>query len=53
MDRFGSLAGKSVLYTGAAGGLALETSLALLRAGAWVIAVDNDRKTRCSRKGCT
>lgn len=41
-DRFGSLAGKVVLYTGAAGGLGFETTLALLRAGAKVIAVDND-----------
>lgn len=41
-DQFGSLRGKSVLYTGAAGGLGLQTSLALLSAGARVIAVDND-----------
>ena len=41
-DHFGSLAGKAVLYTGAAGGLGFETTLELLRAGARVLAVDND-----------
>jgi 3-oxoacyl-[acyl-carrier protein] reductase len=41
-DRFGSLAGKTVLYTGAAGGLGLETTLALLRARARVVAIDNN-----------
>lgn len=41
-DSFGSLAGRVVLYTGAAGGLGLETTLTLLRTGARVIAVDND-----------
>jgi NAD(P)-dependent dehydrogenase (short-subunit alcohol dehydrogenase family) len=41
-DHFGSLAGKTVLYTGAAGGLGLPTTLQLLRTGARVIAVDND-----------
>ncbi len=34
--------GRRILYTGAAGGLGLETTLALLEAGAQVIAVDND-----------
>jgi NAD(P)-dependent dehydrogenase (short-subunit alcohol dehydrogenase family) len=41
-DNFGSLAGKTVLYTGAAGGLGLETTLHLLETGARVIAIDND-----------
>ncbi|MDP1729771.1 MAG: SDR family oxidoreductase [Devosia sp.] len=41
-DHFGSLAGKTILYTGAAGGLGLETTLHLLRTGARVIAIDND-----------
>jgi len=41
-DHFGSLAGRTVLYTGAAGGLGLETTLSLLRTGARVVAVDND-----------
>ncbi len=37
-----SLAGRTVLYTGAAGGLGHDTSLALLAAGARLIAVDHD-----------
>lgn len=41
-DHFGSLAGKTILYTGAAGGLGLETTLDLLRTGAKVVAIDND-----------
>jgi 3-oxoacyl-[acyl-carrier protein] reductase len=41
-DHFGSLAGRTILYTGAAGGLGLETTLELLRSGARVIAVDID-----------
>lgn len=41
-DQFGSLAGKTILYTGAAGGLGFDTTLELLRTGASVIAVDND-----------
>ena len=41
-DHFGSLAGKTILYTGAAGGLGLETTLHLLRTGARVVAIDND-----------
>lgn len=40
-DRFGSLAGRTILYTGAAGGLGLETTVEMLRSGAKVIAVDN------------
>ncbi|MBW7921447.1 MAG: SDR family oxidoreductase [Rubellimicrobium sp.] len=45
-DSFGSLKGRRVLYTGAAGGLGHETTLALLRTGARVIAVDNDPAKR-------
>ena len=41
-DHFGSLAGRTILYTGAAGGLGLETTLHLLRTGARVVAIDND-----------
>lgn len=41
-DSFGSLAGKTVLYTGAAGGLGLKTTLIMLRTGAKVVAIDND-----------
>ena len=41
-DHFGSLAGKTILYTGAAGGLGLETTLEMLRTGAKVVAIDND-----------
>jgi len=41
-DHFGSLAGRTILYTGAAGGLGLETTLELLRSGARVVAIDND-----------
>jgi NAD(P)-dependent dehydrogenase (short-subunit alcohol dehydrogenase family) len=36
------VAGRTILYTGAAGGLGLATTLALLAAGARVVAVDND-----------
>lgn len=39
-----SVAGKTVVYTGAAGGLGAETTLHFLRAGAHVLAIDNDRK---------
>lgn len=42
VDRFGSLEGRTILYTGAAGGLGLETTLELLRSGAKVVAIDND-----------
>jgi 3-oxoacyl-[acyl-carrier protein] reductase len=41
-DHFGSLAGRTILYTGAAGGLGLETTVEMLRSGANVIAVDNN-----------
>lgn len=41
-DRFGSLAGRTILYTGAAGGLGLQTTLSFLRTGARVVAIDND-----------
>ncbi|MDX3926431.1 MAG: SDR family oxidoreductase [Shinella sp.] len=37
-----SVAGKVVLYTGAAGGLGTETTLNFLRAGAKVVAIDNN-----------
>lgn len=37
-----SVAGKVILYTGAAGGLGTETTLCFLRAGARVVAIDND-----------
>lgn len=36
------VAGRTILYTGAAGGLGLQTTLHLLAAGALVVAVDND-----------
>lgn len=36
------VANKTILYTGAAGGLGTETTLAFLRAGARVIAIDNN-----------
>ncbi|ALM51199.1 SDR family NAD(P)-dependent oxidoreductase [Halomonas huangheensis] len=41
IERF-SLSGKRILYTGAAGGLGLETTLEMLAMGAMVIAIDND-----------
>lgn len=41
-DQFGSLAGRTILYTGAAGGLGLETTVEMLRSGAKVIAIDNN-----------
>lgn len=37
-----TVAGKTVLYTGAAGGLGADTTLHFLRAGACVVAIDND-----------
>ena len=37
-----SVAGKVILYTGAAGGLGAETTLSFLRAGAKVVAIDYD-----------
>lgn len=42
LDQFGSIEGKTILYTGAAGGLGLETTLHFLRAGAKVVAIDHD-----------
>lgn len=39
-----SVAGKTILHTGAAGGLGTETTLQFLRAGAKVVALDNDRQ---------
>jgi NAD(P)-dependent dehydrogenase (short-subunit alcohol dehydrogenase family) len=44
VDHFGSLAGKTILYTGAAGGLGHDTTLHLLASGARVAAVDIDEK---------
>jgi len=41
-DHFGSLGGRTILYTGAAGGLGLETTIEMLRSGAKVIAIDNN-----------
>jgi 3-oxoacyl-[acyl-carrier protein] reductase len=38
----GELSGRTVLLTGAAGGLGLETSLAFIEAGATLVAIDND-----------
>lgn len=44
-DHFGSLQGRTILYTGAAGGLGLDATLLLLESGAKVVAVDiNDTK---------
>jgi len=42
--RAGSLAGHSILYTGAAGGLGADAALHFLRAGATVVALDNNRR---------
>ncbi len=42
IDSFGSLVGKTILYTGAAGGLGLQTTIAMLQTGAKVVAIDND-----------
>jgi NAD(P)-dependent dehydrogenase (short-subunit alcohol dehydrogenase family) len=52
-----SVADRTILYTGAAGGLGVETTLEFLRAGARIVAVDNDRRkienlsTRARREG--
>lgn len=46
-----SVAGKTILYTGAAGGLGLETTLNFLRAGAKVAAIDHDPKKVAELKG--
>ncbi|HEV7276306.1 MAG TPA: SDR family oxidoreductase [Devosiaceae bacterium] len=43
-DRFGSLAGKTILYTGAAGGLGHDTTLEMLATGARVVVIDIDEK---------
>ena len=43
-----SLAGKRVLYTGAAGGLGADATLAFLRAGMRVLVIDND-PGKCDR----
>jgi 3-oxoacyl-[acyl-carrier protein] reductase len=43
-DQFGSIAGKTILYTGAAGGLGLESAVRMLRTGAKVVAVDIDER---------
>ena len=42
--RVTSVAGRTILYTGAAGGLGTETTLQFLRAGAKVVAIDNARR---------
>lgn len=39
-----SIAGRTILITGAAGGLGTEAALHFLRAGARVVAIDNDRQ---------
>lgn len=44
LDHFGSLAGKTILYTGAAGGLGHDTTLHMLASGARVVALDIDEK---------
>ncbi|MBV8565005.1 MAG: SDR family NAD(P)-dependent oxidoreductase, partial [Methylobacteriaceae bacterium] len=36
------LSQRTILYTGAAGGLGLDTTLDLMQSGATVVAVDND-----------
>lgn len=41
-DSFGSIAGKTILYTGAAGGLGLDTTVLMLKTGARVVAIDNN-----------
>jgi 3-oxoacyl-[acyl-carrier protein] reductase len=41
-DTFGSLRGRTILYTGAAGGLGLPATINMLRTGARVVAIDND-----------
>jgi 3-oxoacyl-[acyl-carrier protein] reductase len=44
MNVLGDLSGRRVLYTGAAGGLGLETTLSLIKAGAEVFAIDRDHR---------
>jgi NAD(P)-dependent dehydrogenase (short-subunit alcohol dehydrogenase family) len=46
-----SVAGKTVLYTGAAGGLGTETVLRFLMAGANVVAIDNDHAKAMQLRG--
>ncbi|MCI1002671.1 NAD(P)-dependent dehydrogenase (short-subunit alcohol dehydrogenase family) [Ochrobactrum sp. J50] len=46
-----SVAGKTILYTGAAGGLGLETTLNFLRAGARVVAIDHEPRKIEELKG--
>jgi NAD(P)-dependent dehydrogenase (short-subunit alcohol dehydrogenase family) len=41
-DSFGSIAGKTILYTGAAGGLGLDATVLMLKTGARVVAIDNN-----------
>lgn len=50
MAREGDLEGRTVLYTGAAGGLGLQTTLRLMERGATVVAVDNDSAKVASLK---
>ena len=58
-SRTASLAHKTVLQTGAAGGLGTEATLEFLRAGARVVALDNNREKigelvkRCKDEGLT
>lgn len=42
LDHFGSIAGKTILYTGAAGGLGLQATVNFLKTGAKVVAIDNN-----------
>jgi NAD(P)-dependent dehydrogenase (short-subunit alcohol dehydrogenase family) len=54
-----SVANRTILYTGAAGGLGTETTLEFIRAGARVVAIDNDHRKvenlleQTSREGLT
>nr|WP_127144454.1 SDR family oxidoreductase [Pelagibacterium montanilacus] len=41
-DRFASIEGRTILYTGAAGGLGLPTVLEMLDQGARIVVLDND-----------
>jgi NAD(P)-dependent dehydrogenase (short-subunit alcohol dehydrogenase family) len=47
----GDFSGRTILYTGAAGGLGLPTTLQFLEAGARVVAVDNDPTKGAALKG--
>jgi 3-oxoacyl-[acyl-carrier protein] reductase len=42
VDHFGSLEGRTILLTGAAGGLGLHATIDMLKTGAKVVAVDNN-----------